>query len=164
LIFIIFMRLLKIMRQTFLATLVLLGHVSVAIGDPKPYSADRYSVIWHESFVFEKSTRSSGTDPTENEWDLAGVFAFGAEEGAIVVNRSNGSIEYLNTSSPSPSGMTLRHISPTETAQNPRIEVIQRGKLLTLPSSASPSNNVALKYIPSTTVPATATVALTENR
>lgn len=155
------------MRIVLTTALVLLGPVSAAIGDPKPYAADRYSVIWHEAAVFERPSPKALESGSDSDWGVVGVFSFGEEEGAIVMNRTDGSIEYLNTESPSPSGMTLSQISCMEAGHNPRIEVILKGRLLTLSGSTGGSpvpDNVALKYTPSTVVPASPSIALLENR
>lgn len=156
-----------IMKRLLTTALVLLGSVSAAIGDPTPYAADRYSVIWQGASVFVKPSAKELASGGESDWGVVGVFSFGDEEGAIVVNRSDGSIEYLNTESPSPSGMILSQISCMEAGHNPRIEVILDGKLLTLSGSvegAPMPDNMALKYTPSTVEPPSPSIALIENR
>jgi hypothetical protein len=154
------------MKTIPIIALCLIFSASFAISSPKPYSVDRYSAIWHGSYVFEKSTRKASGSLTGEEWTVAGVFSFGTDEGAIVLNRDNGSIEYLSTTSPSPSGMTLHQVIPIEAGQTPRITVTLKGKLLTLSGSVSEtpvSEGVSLKYIPSAIDPAAASsIALSE--
>jgi hypothetical protein len=160
------------MKRYLMTSLVLLGPVSMAIADPKPYSPDpkpyspdRYSLLWQGAGVFEKTIIAAPAVGNESGWEVVGVFSFGEEEGAIVMNRIDGRIEYLNTSSPSPSGMILSQIAFMDMGQNPRIDVMLEGRRLTLSGSTGAGHvpeNVALKYTPTTIAPPSPSIALLE--
>lgn len=153
------------MRRLILSVTFLSSLTSLGFSGPSPYSQDRYSVIWHEAFVFEKSSRTPSAPITSDDWTVAGIFTLGEEDGAVVINRANGSIEYLNTASPSPSGMTLTEILDHENGASPRIAVTLKGKALILTGSTTGNpipETVSLKYVPSTTSPSAASIALVE--
>jgi hypothetical protein len=146
------------MRHFFLLVAILSSLPSVGRTGPVPYSEERYSVIWHEAFVFEKSSRGSSAPVSSEEWTVAGTFTLGDAHGAVVINRLNGSIEYLNTLSPSPSGIRLTAILGDVGGASLRIAVTSKGKAMVLTGSTAETSvpeTVPLKYVP-TVIPSPA--------
>ncbi|MDF1852293.1 MAG: hypothetical protein P1U85_15750 [Verrucomicrobiales bacterium] len=140
----------NIMRNTILV-LLLIGGAFPAFSEPRPYSVDRYRAIWDGASILVESSEPSGSTPIEGDWEVAGVFSFGDEDGAIVINRRNGSIEYLSSSSPSPSGLTLSQVFPFAPGSAPRISVVHRGEIFDISgfgSDPSSLQNAALSYAP----------------
>jgi hypothetical protein len=153
------------MRHFFLLVAILSSLTSVGRSGPVPYSEERYSVIWHEAFVFEKSSRSSSAPVSSEEWTVAGIFTLGEADGAVVINRLNGSIEYLNTLSPSPSGMRLTAILGDVGDASLRIAVTLKGKAMVLTGSTADTSvpeTVSLKYVPTVIPSPAASIALVE--
>lgn len=155
------------MRPALLIIAGCLGLSSVSHAEPRPYSVERYQSIWQGKQVFVKVPRSLPSLSELGEWTVAGVFSFGPEEGAVIVNRASGAIEYLNTSTPSPSGLVLSRISFSHAGQAPSIEVVRNGRPVTLNGPAvgvSLANQEPIQYLPAKKPSQSSPVALARSR
>lgn len=105
---------------------VLSAHTLQAQQNPEGYSLARYSVIWENS-LFGYHTKGQAVPFNTQSWALSGVYTYKGGHGAVIVSKSNGDLQQIETGVYNESGFTLKSVVGLDKSEPLRVEVENDG-------------------------------------